>query len=654
MAARTAGKDGNWSDVTVWDGGSTLPGSGDTADSNGYTVTIDQNVDLSPGGALINSNAGAGGFAVSGAYTITAALTASVRTVLTSSNGSGVTVAVVGNVTGGAANCQALDHTGAGTVNITGDVTGGSANFGIAVRNSSTGTINITGNVTGGSAANTVGAANSLTGTINITGGVTGGSAGVGVNNSSSGTVAITGTVTAAGQSGANNQGNGTLTATRAKAGGVVAAVHGVSSGGTTWVKELEHVVGMNYVGPISGYCKVNPDSTANLVSVIRSDNGAALVMSWDYPAAEDVEDGVFYALGTLEGTLEAGACAYPAEADVRFGTAFGGGTYTGTLDLPVEADVEQGVSYDNTTKTGTFAPPAEVDVEFGVTYGSAGEYTGTHAPAGVNDVRAGTTYGAAGEFTGLLDLPATGDVEAGVTFDQASKTGTFVVPAITDVASGVTYGDAAEFTGTLVGGSGLTAQQVRDAMKLAPSAGAAAASSLDALAASILEDTGTDIPAAFNALADDTAIATAVRTELATELARIDAAISSRLATAGYTAPDNASITGIKAKTDNLPASPAAVGSQMDLVNAPNATAVTALQSGLSTLTVADIIAGISEGSLDLQEILRIILAALAGKASGAGTTTITFRDQADTKNRIAATVDASGNRSAVTLDGS
>lgn len=39
-----------------------------------------------------------------------------------------------------------------------------------------------------------------------------------------------------------------------------------------------------------------------------------------------------------------------------------------------------------------------------------------------------------------------------------------------------------------------------------------------------------------------------------------IDATISSRLATSGYTAPDNTSITAIKAKTDNLPASPAAV----------------------------------------------------------------------------------------------
>lgn len=37
-----------------------------------------------------------------------------------------------------------------------------------------------------------------------------------------------------------------------------------------------------------------------------------------------------------------------------------------------------------------------------------------------------------------------------------------------------------------------------------------------------------------------------------------LDATVSSRLATSGYTAPDNASITGIKAKTDNLPSDPA------------------------------------------------------------------------------------------------
>jgi hypothetical protein len=67
-----------------------------------------------------------------------------------------------------------------------------------------------------------------------------------------------------------------------------------------------------------------------------------------------------------------------------------------------------------------------------------------------------------------------------------------------------------------------------------------------------------------------------------------LDATISSRLASASYTAPDNTSITAIKAKTDNLPASPAAVGSAMTLTVAYDA-AKTAAQAGdAMTLTLA------------------------------------------------------------------
>jgi len=46
---------------------------------------------------------------------------------------------------------------------------------------------------------------------------------------------------------------------------------------------------------------------------------------------------------------------------------------------------------------------------------------------------------------------------------------------------------------------------------------------------------------------------ASAVRTELATELARVDAAVSTRLAGSAYTAPSNSDVTAIKAKTDLL-----------------------------------------------------------------------------------------------------
>lgn len=58
-------------------------------------------------------------------------------------------------------------------------------------------------------------------------------------------------------------------------------------------------------------------------------------------------------------------------------------------------------------------------------------------------------------------------------------------------------------------------------------------------------------------------------------------------------------------------------------------------------------------EGVMTYQEAQRIILAESAGKVAVSGTT-VTFRDQADTKNRITATVDSNGQRTSVTTDGS
>ena len=57
-------------------------------------------------------------------------------------------------------------------------------------------------------------------------------------------------------------------------------------------------------------------------------------------------------------------------------------------------------------------------------------------------------------------------------------------------------------------------------------------------------------------------------------------------------------------------------------------------------------------ETGLTLRGAIRLDTAALAGKLSGAAGTTVTIRNVGDTKARITATVDADGNRSAVTTD--
>lgn len=117
---------------------------------------------------------------------------------------------------------------------------------------------------------------------------------------------------------------------------------------------------------------------------------------------------------------------------------------------------------------------------------------------------------------------------------------------------------------------------------------------------------------------------------------ASIAADIATRLATSGYTAPDNASITAIKAKTDNLPASPAATGDQMALTES----------------AIDNIFDEAYEGAETLRQLLRLLRAPLLGKSTGGGTGTRTFRNAADTKARVTATVDANGNRTSVTVD--
>lgn len=58
-----------------------------------------------------------------------------------------------------------------------------------------------------------------------------------------------------------------------------------------------------------------------------------------------------------------------------------------------------------------------------------------------------------------------------------------------------------------------------------------------------------------------------------------------------------------------------------------------------------------IGDSTITARQALKVFLAALAGKLTGAATATITIRNTADTVNVIVATVDADGNRSAVTL---
>ena len=143
------------------------------------------------------------------------------------------------------------------------------------------------------------------------------------------------------------------------------------------------------------------------------------------------------------------------------------------------------------------------------------------------------------------------------------------------------------------------------------------------------------------------------------------------------YVAPDNGSIADIKAKTQNIPATPAQAG-EYDVIladiqgNVNNPEQYKADVSGLATgssiagislilsevqsavgnIDVADILSLLVEGEYTLQDILQIISAVLFGKLSGGDTTTLNFRSILDDKNRVVATVNQdTGDRLSVTV---
>ena len=115
----------------------------------------------------------------------------------------------------------------------------------------------------------------------------------------------------------------------------------------------------------------------------------------------------------------------------------------------------------------------------------------------------------------------------------------------------------------------------------------------------------------------------------------------------ANTVAPDNTSIAAILADTNELQTN------QGDWATADvSSLATQASVDGLNDISVADILASGNIDGYNIEEALKLCLAVLAGKISGAGTTTILIRAADDSKDRITATVDSNGNRSSVSID--
>ena len=98
----------------------------------------------------------------------------------------------------------------------------------------------------------------------------------------------------------------------------------------------------------------------------------------------------------------------------------------------------------------------------------------------------------------------------------------------------------------------------------------------------------------------------------------------------------------------------------ELDAANLPANvdTLLTRITEALTLATIADavrdeVIETSGATNLTVRNVLRIIMSGVANKTTGGGTATHTSRDYADTKARVTLTVDATGNRTTSTLDG-
>jgi hypothetical protein len=334
MALKYPLASGVWSNALNWNNG-TVPIAGDDVRANGFTVTIDVDIDVLQIATVALAPAVAGGnFSVATSRNITANINAGSSSCLTSA--SGVIVTVIGNINaGGGSGLNGIAFTNVGSVlNVIGNVTAGSGvvpSFGI----NSSGTVNFIGNATGSAQGfNSAGININAGGVLNLTGIITGGAA----TNSSNGVICagnstLNGTIN--GGTGGSGQGvrliSGTHIINSDCFGGGVSASHAVqvqtatatfngnifgstssTSFGLQVVDTASNVVistmtfSANGGTPVNGFVKFK--NTAPTITVRKQNNTNQTLVdpsTTDIPVIGDVRDGVSYASGSLTGTLK-------------------------------------------------------------------------------------------------------------------------------------------------------------------------------------------------------------------------------------------------------------------------------------------------------------------------------------------------------------
>src|SRR5690606_3717553 len=135
-----------------------------------------------------------------------------------------------------------------------------------------------------------------------------------------------------------------------------------------------------------------------------------------------------------------------------------------------------------------------------------------------------------------------------------------------------------------------------------------------------------------------------------------VNAIPTTPLLAANYTAPDNASIAAILEDTGTaIPATLVTIDNEIAVIDGnvdavlddTGTSGVLLSTSALGSIFDDEVIVG----TYTARDLLKIMASALAGKLSGGGTTTMTFKSVDGASDVIVASVDANGNRTSVTL---
>jgi hypothetical protein len=196
---------------------------------------------------------------------------------------------------------------------------------------------------------------------------------------------------------------------------------------------------------------------------------------------------------------------------------------------------------------------------------------------ASPTDVRSGVSYGIGNSQTGRLTIPARGSVSLNVNYGPsmpftATRSGTtatatlaYSYPFIVGDPINVTNASNPEWNSSYPIVSVLSGTSITFSVPSSHSSSSGTGATMQTTGTALLDAAAVATAvwgaAARTLTADIGPTATEIRQEMdtnSTKLSNLDATISSRLAASSYTSPANSDITAIKAKTDNLPVSPA------------------------------------------------------------------------------------------------